>query len=51
MAGTVDYGLHYSRAPDTARFVGYCDSDLVGDVDTDKSTTGTMVFLDDCLVS
>jgi hypothetical protein len=51
VAGTLDYGLHYRRAPNTARFVGYCDSDLVGDVDTSKSTTGTMFFLSDCLVS
>ena len=51
VAGTLDYGLHYGRAPDTARFVGYCDSDLAGDVDTSKSTTGTMFFLGDCLVS
>ena len=51
VAGTLDYGLYYDRAPDTARFVGYCDSDLAGDVDTSKSTTGTMFFLGDCLVS
>jgi hypothetical protein len=51
VAGTLDYGLHYERAPDTALFVGYCDSDLVGDVDTSKSTTGTIFFLGDCLVS
>ena len=41
MAGTLDYGLHYGRAPDMARFVGYCNSDLTGDVDTNKSTTVT----------
>ena len=51
MVGTLDYGLHYGRALDTARFVGYCDSDLAGDVDTSKSTTGTMFFLGDCLLS
>ena len=51
MHDILDYGLHYGRAPDTARFVGYCDSDLAGDVDTSKSTTGTMFFLGDCLVS
>ena len=33
------------------RFIGYCDSDLAGNVDTNKSTTGTMFFLGDCLVS
>ncbi|XP_066392351.1 secreted RxLR effector protein 161-like [Miscanthus floridulus] len=51
MAGTLDYGLHYGRAPRTARFIGYCDSDLAGDVDTSKNTTGVMFFLGDCLVS
>ena len=51
MAGTLDYGLHYGRAPDTARFVGYSDSNLAGDVDTSNSTTRTMFFLGDCLVS
>ena len=35
----------------TRRFVGYCGSDLAGDVDTSKSTTGTMFFLGYCLVS
>ena len=49
MAGTLDYGLHYGRAPDTARFVSYCNSDLASDMD--KSTTKTMFFLDDCLIS
>ena len=51
MAGSLDYGLHYGRVPNTVRFVGYCDSDLAGVVDTSKSTTGTMFFLGDCLVS
>ena len=50
VAGTLDYGLHYKRAPGTARFIGYCDSDLAGDIDTSKSTSGTMFFLGDCLV-
>jgi len=51
VAGTLDYGLHYKRAPSMARFVGYCDSDLAGDIDTSKSTSGTTFFLGDCLVS
>ena len=51
MAGTLDYGLHYRRAPDMVWFVGYYDSDLAGDVDTSKRTTETMFFLGDCLVS
>jgi hypothetical protein len=44
MAGTLDNSLYYGRAPDTAWFVDYCDSDLAADVDTSKSTTGTMFF-------
>ena len=51
VAGSLDYGLHYGRAPNMTCFVGYCDSDLTGDVDTSKSTTGTMFFLANCLVS
>jgi hypothetical protein len=35
----------------TAELVGYCDSDLAGDIDTRKSTTGTLFFLGKCLVS
>jgi len=50
VAGTLDYGLVYKRIPGTASFVGYCDSDLAGDVDTSKSTSGTMFFLSGCLV-
>jgi hypothetical protein len=51
VADTLNYGLHYRRAPDMSWFVGYYDSDLAGDMDTSKSTTGTMFFLGDCLVS
>ena len=32
------------------RFTGYCNSELAGDVDTSKSTSGTMFFLGGCLV-
>jgi hypothetical protein len=51
VAGTLDYGLHFGRVPNTTRFVGYYDSDLADDVDTSKSTTKTMFFFGDCLVS
>jgi len=34
LAGTLDYRLQFTRDPDSARFVGYCDSDLGGDIDT-----------------
>ena len=51
VAGMLDYGLHFTKAPGSARFVGYCDSDLAGDSDTSKSTSGTLFFLGNCLVS
>jgi hypothetical protein len=51
VAGTLDYGLHFTKVPGSARFIGYCDSDLVGDIDMSKSTSGTMFFLGNCLVS
>jgi hypothetical protein len=31
--------------------VGYSDSDLAGDIDTRKSTSGTLFFLGNCLIS
>jgi hypothetical protein len=34
LAGTLDYGLHFLRSPGSAHLVGYCDSDLGGDIDT-----------------
>jgi len=51
LAETLDYGLHFTRAPSSARFIGYCDSNLGGDIDTSKSTTGVLFFLGQCLVS
>jgi hypothetical protein len=37
VAGTLDYGLHYTRHPSTTCFVRCYDSDLASDVDTSKS--------------
>jgi hypothetical protein len=51
VVGTLDYGLHFTKAPGSARFIGYCDSDLAGDIDTSKSTSGTLFFLGNCLVN
>jgi hypothetical protein len=51
IAGTLQYGLRYGRRTGTTRLVGYCDSDLAGDIDTRKSTTGALFFLDKSLVS
>lgn len=37
VAGTLDYGLHYTRHPGATCFVRCYDSDLASDVDTSKS--------------
>jgi hypothetical protein len=51
VAGTLDYGLHFTKVLGSARFIGYYDSDLAGDIDTSKSISGTLFFLGNCLVS
>jgi len=51
VAGTLNHGLHYSRCPGAAHFVGYSDSDHAGDIDTSNSTSGILFFLGECLVS
>jgi hypothetical protein len=48
---TLQYGLRYGRRTGTTRLVGYCDSDLAGDIDMRKSTTCALFFLGKCLVS
>jgi hypothetical protein len=47
--GTTDYGLHYPRCPSAEHFIGY--SDLASDIDTSKSTSGTLFFLGKWLIS
>jgi hypothetical protein len=49
--GTLEYGLRYGRRTGMTRLVGYCDSDLIGDIDTRKSTIGALFFLSKSLVS
>jgi hypothetical protein len=49
--GTADYGLHYPRCPGAEHFIRYSDSDLTGDIDTSKSTNGTLFFLGKGLIS
>jgi hypothetical protein len=51
VAGTTHYGLHYQHKTKEAQLIGYSDSDLAGDIDTKKSTSGTLFFLGNCLVS
>lgn len=43
--GTSGYGCCYRRTMEEAELVGYSDSDLAGDVNDRKSTTGVVFFL------
>lgn len=51
IAGTTNYGCQYQRKKDAVCLVGYIDSDLAGDVDSRKSTTGVLFFLGDNLIT
>lgn len=42
--GTLDLGCIYTKKEETAKLVGYSDSDLAGDIDDRKSTTGAAYF-------
>ena len=45
IAGSIRLGCRYGRSTGAPRLVGYSDSDLGGDVDSRKSTSGTLFFL------
>jgi hypothetical protein len=48
VAGTVNYGLLYPRRKsESLQILGYSDSDMAGDIDDCKSTTGVVFFLGD----
>jgi hypothetical protein len=51
IAGTKSYGCRYSRATGQETLIGFSDSDMAGDVDTRKSTTGVLYFLGRNLIS
>jgi hypothetical protein len=52
VAGTVDYGLMYPRGNGgEISIVGYNDSDMGGDVDDSKSTSGVVFFLGENLAT
>ncbi|CAN0825894.1 Retrovirus-related Pol polyprotein from transposon RE1 [Linum grandiflorum] len=45
MKGTMSYGIFYQKFDDEDHFMGYIDSDYVGDIDDRKSTSGYVFFL------
>jgi hypothetical protein len=51
MAETIDYGCNYRRAGAEARLLGFSGTDMGGDIDTRKSTTGVLFFLGLCAIS
>jgi hypothetical protein len=40
--------LRYERRSGASHLVGNCDSDLASDIDTSKSTSGVLFFLNNC---
>jgi hypothetical protein len=51
VVGTLDHGLYYPVCPGEAHLVKYSDSDHDGNIDTSKSTSGTLFFFGKSLVS
>ena len=52
VAGTRDYGLVYPRrSRGELELIGFSDSDMVGDVDGRRSTTGVLFFIGACPIS
>lgn len=51
IAGTLTLGCVYLRGSGQPSLIGYTDSDLGGDVDDRKSTTGSLFFLDKSPIS
>jgi len=52
ISGTLDYGCHYQRRrKEESLLIDYSDSDMAGDVDTRRSTSGVIFFLGNNLVT
>ena len=51
VAGTIHYGLCYSKGDEDIKLKGYSDADMAGDVDDRKSTSGILFCLGDAPVS
>jgi hypothetical protein len=50
VVGIIHFGCRYTRDEQWS-LIDFCDSDLAGDVDTSKSTTGVAYFLGKSMVS
>jgi hypothetical protein len=49
--GTLNYGCSYTKQSTSPVLVGYSDSDLAGDIDDRKSTSGVVFFLGGSIVT
>jgi hypothetical protein len=45
LAGTVNWGLYLRKGCGKVMLMGFSDSDYAGDIDSRKSTTGVLFFL------
>ncbi|XP_074560810.1 secreted RxLR effector protein 161-like, partial [Curcuma longa] len=51
LKGTIYFGLVYIKGPQEIGIFGYSDSDLAGDLDGRKSTSGMAFYFNESLVS
>ncbi|KAG6512493.1 hypothetical protein ZIOFF_030614 [Zingiber officinale] len=51
LKGTIHFGLAYIKGPPEISIFGYSDSDLAGDLDGRKSTSGMAFYFNESLVS
>ena len=51
LKGTMHYGLVYGRGGGVEEISGFTDSDMVGDMDNHKSTSGMGFYVNECLVA
>ncbi|KAG6531657.1 hypothetical protein ZIOFF_005473 [Zingiber officinale] len=51
LKGTIYFGLAYTKGPQEISIFGYSDSDLAGDLDGRKSTSGMAFYFNESLVS
>ena len=51
LKGTMHYGLVYGRGGGAEEITGFTDSDMAGDMDNCKSTSGMAFYVNKCLVA